>query len=124
MRLILLLAVMAWSVTVTIDTKYRSVLDLTNGKSATIEESSRFFVEVDKGVFTHTIPSMTSVYYITDTVRTFNLLKNGIVAMPVKSDAGNHYLYVFDFVNGRIMAYPSTGEFILEFDIIDSRLDE
>ena len=65
------------------------------------EESSLFVMNKDETMFTHTIESMKSTYYVTS--REYDAKKE-VWSYTVTSDVGNKYLYVFDPKNREIRA--------------------
>jgi hypothetical protein len=66
------------------------------------EESSLFVMNKDETMFTHTIESMKSTYYVTDSEYDD---ANEVWSYTVTSDVGNEYLYVFDPKNKEIRAF-------------------
>ncbi len=71
------------------------------GNCSRWEESSLFVMNKDETMFTHTIESKKSTYYVIS--REHNI-ENDVWTYDVKSDVGNKYLYVFDLNNNVIKA--------------------
>jgi len=65
------------------------------------EESSLFVMNDNETMFTHTIETMKSTYYVDS--REYDQEKD-IWLYSVKSDVGNKYLYIFDPKNKEIIA--------------------
>lgn len=75
------------------------------------EESSLFVVNKSETMFTHTIESIKSTYYVDS--REYDS-KNDVFTYDVTSDVGNKYFFVFDPKNKEIRAlYIRNGETIL-----------
>jgi len=75
------------------------------------EESSLFVMNKAETMFTHTIESMKSTYYVTS--NEYDKEKD-VWSYYVTSDVGNKYLFVFDPKNKQIRAlYVKDGESIL-----------
>ena len=65
------------------------------------EESSLFVMNKDETMFTHTIETMKSTYYINNSDYD---AEKGLWTYSVTSDVGNKYIYVFDPKNKEIRA--------------------
>ncbi len=75
------------------------------------EESSLFVMNKDETMFSHTIETMKSTYYINK--REYDSEKD-VWTYSLTSDVGNKYLYVFDPKNKEIRAvYIKDGETML-----------
>jgi hypothetical protein len=75
------------------------------------EESSLFVLNKDETMFTHTIETMKSTYYVTSSE--YDKEKE-VWSYYVTSDVGNKYLYIFDPKKEEIRAlYVKDGESIL-----------
>lgn len=64
-------------------------------------ENSLFVVNDKETMFTHTISSMTSTYYVKE--REYDA-KNDVWTFSVVSDVGNEYYYIFDPKNYQVRA--------------------
>lgn len=72
------------------------------------DEASLFVMNSDETMFTHTIETMKSTYYVTSKEYDEEL---EVWAYDVTSDAGNEYFYVFDPKNKEIrVLYLRDGE--------------
>lgn len=75
------------------------------------EESSLFVMNNSETMFTHTIESIKSTYYVDE--REYDS-KNDVYTYSVTSDVGNKYYFVFDPKNKEVRAlYIRNGETIL-----------
>lgn len=71
------------------------------------EENSLFSLNKDETMFTHTIESMKSTYYVNS--KKYDKIKD-VWSYSVTSDVGNKYLYIFDPKNKQIRAVYETVE--------------
>jgi hypothetical protein len=75
------------------------------------EEMSLFVVNKNETLFTHTIESMKSTYYVESSEYDS---ENEVFTYTTKSDVGNDYLYIFDPKNKEIrVLYVSDGKTML-----------
>lgn len=75
------------------------------------EENSLFKINKNETMFTHITEDIKSAYYI-DTKTQDD--ETGVFMVNVESDAGNEYIYFFDFKNNEIrVATESEGELIM-----------
>ncbi len=65
------------------------------------EEASLFVINESETMFTHTIESMKSTYYVNDSEYDS---ENDVFTYDVVSDVGNEYLYIFDPSNKEVRA--------------------
>ena len=65
------------------------------------EEASLFTMNKDETMFTHTIESMKSTYYVKNKIENDD---DEYFAYDVVSDVGNEYRYLFDFKNEEVKA--------------------
>ena len=72
------------------------------GKCEGYEESSLFVMNSNETMFTHTIESMKSTYYVNE--RKYDSEKE-LWSYYVTSDVGNKYIYVFDPKNKEVRAF-------------------
>lgn len=70
-------------------------------------EPSLFEMNEQETMFTHTISSMKSTYYVKS--RSWNAA-SGLWLYTVKSDVGNSYVYVFDEKNKEIRVLITSGD--------------
>lgn len=75
------------------------------------EEPSLFVINKDQTMFTHTIETMKSTYYVNE--KSFDS-ENNLLLLSVVSDVGNRYIYVFDPSNKEIrILYIKDGQKML-----------
>ena len=101
-----------------VKTKYRTELNFATRKSRIFEEVSTFTFYSGKFLHESETPKLTSVY-VYDGGVSFDIPVVGTTlrVIPVVSEAGTHYLYVFDFDNKRIYCFTSTGGYLVQFDM-------
>jgi hypothetical protein len=71
------------------------------------EESSLFVMNANETMFTHTIETMKSTYYVDS--KEYDK-KNDVWSYNVTSDVGNKYIYIFDPKNKEIRALYITDD--------------
>lgn len=114
---IILLTSTLFAGTFKVTTNYKSEIDLDSGKIKNYKESTTFIIGQSNDRFVHVTNTITSVYIFTDTAKVYSLTQTDVITASCRSEAGNYYLFLFDYKNKRIVAYPSTGNYIVEFDI-------
>lgn len=100
----------------TLTTKYRTDLDISTGKSSVIQYSSTF--EIMDGRFAHNAPGITSVYVVINTVNDICIGGTKLTTVPVRSETGNEYLYIFDLLHGKVYAIFPDGTRLVQYDLI------
>ncbi len=76
------------------------------------EEASLFTMNKDQTMFTHTIESMKSTYYVKNKIETDD---DEYFGYDVVSDVGNEYRYLFDFKNEevKVLSVDENGNSVL-----------
>lgn len=75
------------------------------------EEPSLFVMNADETMFTHTIETMKSTYYVSESEYDEQY---EVWSYTVKSDVGNEYIYIFDPKNKEIrVLFMQDGETVL-----------
>lgn len=100
----------------TLTTKYRTDLDISTGKTTVIEYASTF--EIMDGRFVHNAPGITSVYVVINTVNDICIGGTKLTSVPVRSEAGNEYLYIFDVLHGKVYAIFPNGTRLVQYDLV------
>lgn len=113
---LLFCAMFAFAETPLLTTVCTSRIDLVKGRIE--NDTTKTTLNVGQnGRIVHTTPTVTSVYVYTGEVATLQTGDNKILAVATRSEVGNHYFWVFDFANGRVLTYPEDGSFMVQYDI-------